>query len=959
MPDPCIGDDDLLALVDGTLAPEARALAERHIARCGPCRRLVAETIRRYDGVESAGAIGRYTRLEAIGAGAMGVVYAAYDPELDRKVALKVLRVPPSAPDTEALRARIVREGQALARLSHPNVVHVYEVGTIGDRVFLAMELIDGRTLAGWLEEKPRTWREVLDVFCEAGRGLATAHAANLVHRDFKPENVLVGRDGRVCVTDFGLAKLLGVPEAPGSGPIQAGTPRYMSPEQLAGEAADARSDIFSFCVATYEALFGAPPFKGGSVGELHASVERGLVAAPPRGSPVPSWVRRALLRGLRPAPADRYDSLDPLLHALAREPRARRRRGLFFAAAISVAALAIALVSRTRLPSCPEGAALKLAGAWDEPSKERIRAHVLGTAAPYAADAWRGFERSIDAYARRWSEAHAQTCEALRQGEQSSELFDLRMACLGDRLEELRTLALLVGSGDREVVAKAPSSAAELTALESCDGDEVLRRVKEPRDPRLRASVRALRGALSRAKAHERAGKYAEGLAVATEVARAAEALGYPPIRAEALHAVGRFEVFRGSYAAAEAKLGDALYAAEVARHDDLRARVLVDLVLLVGFLRSRPAEAERWARQAAAVIEGLGNPPLLRGRLDAYAGYVAYEDGRYAEALRYHERAFERYRARFGPEHLEVAMLLQARGDTLAALGRYADALRLLEQALSTRESALGTRHPRIAATLGSVANVLLALGRRTEAIASYRRALTIAEGALGPAHPAVALAYNNLAAALIDVGASDEAARHARTALRLYRQLHGGEHPDIAMALTNAGEALGRRGSRAEAANLLDDAVRMREKLLGADHPLVARSLLARGGLHRRQGNLHAAEVDLQRALRIREKKLGAAHPELAEVWLELGELWHQGRQPERSLRAFQGALGAARGRATLEASSHFGIARVLWDTRARRPEALSHARAAQAAYARAGDSGARDRGVVAAWLSTHAP
>ncbi|MBL8969241.1 MAG: serine/threonine protein kinase, partial [Myxococcales bacterium] len=242
--------------------------------------------------------IGRFTAVRQLGAGGMGVVYLAYDEQLDRKVAIKVLQERRSA-DTGSLgHARLLREAQAMAHVSHPNVAAVYEVGPIGEQVFVAMEFVEGKTLTQWLAAGPHDWRAVVEMFCQAGRGLAAAHAAELVHRDFKPENVIVGDDGRARVLDFGLARasrdLPTVPpaELPGhelrmSSSLSAqltqagslvGTPAYMSPEQYVRAAIDARSDQFSFCVSLFEGLYGSRPFWGQTLSELMAAIARGKV---------------------------------------------------------------------------------------------------------------------------------------------------------------------------------------------------------------------------------------------------------------------------------------------------------------------------------------------------------------------------------------------------------------------------------------------------------------------------------------------------------------------------------------------------------------------------------------------------------------------------------------------------------------------------------------------------------
>lgn len=313
----------------------------------------MTSVVRESDGSIPTGAtIGRYVVQGFIARSAMSEVYVAYDPELDRKLAIKLLHAEPSSGPVEGGRnAWLMREAQAIAKLSHPNVVIVHDVGSFGDRVFIAMELIEGATLSAWQRAEPRSWRDILRVFIAAGRGLQHAHEANLVHRDFKPDNVMVRADGQVRVMDFGLVRNLGAP-TPAPAPVgsvpsdpqaiaisetvdlgptlaettlietgrMAGTPAYMSPEQLFGRGADARSDQFSFCVALYRALFGTAPFAGLTVDALTVSVARGQITPPPERTEVPVNVWQALRRGLAVSPGNRYPSMSELLADLARQ---------------------------------------------------------------------------------------------------------------------------------------------------------------------------------------------------------------------------------------------------------------------------------------------------------------------------------------------------------------------------------------------------------------------------------------------------------------------------------------------------------------------------------------------------------------------------------------------------------------------------------------------------------------
>ncbi len=289
--------------------------------------------------------LSRYVVLEQIGRGGLGSVYRAYDPQLDRSVAIKVLH-------DRRESARLLREAQALARLSHPNVVTVHDVGVADDgAVFVAMELVEGSTISAWLAERSRSWTEVRDVFEQAGRGLLAAHEAGLVHRDFKPSNAIVG-NGNVRVLDFGLARAAGGTEEPEDAPRNLlaqtvtaagtwlGTPAYVAPEQIRGEDAGPPADQFSFCVALYEGLYGERPFVGEDVEQTLAAIRRCDPPSRPVGSRVPAWMHAVLLRGLRRAPTERWSSMADLLHALVRDRRSRRRQRIAIAGALVLATM-------------------------------------------------------------------------------------------------------------------------------------------------------------------------------------------------------------------------------------------------------------------------------------------------------------------------------------------------------------------------------------------------------------------------------------------------------------------------------------------------------------------------------------------------------------------------------------------------------------------------------------------
>lgn len=288
--------------------------------------------------------IGRYIVLQEIGAGATSVVYKAADPELDRQVAIKVLHVHPRPGSMgSGSQTRLLNEAKALAQLSHPNVITVHDVGAIGEQIFIAMELVEGQTLRKWLAEQQRHVTDIISVFAAAGRGLYAAHEAGLIHGDFKPANVIVGRDDRIRVLDFGLARRAAsasIPD-PDNG-VLVGTPAYMAPEQYAEQSICERSDQFSFCVALYEALYANRPFAGTSVAELRTSVLEGRVREPPQSRRVPTSLRRALMRGLSSKPEDRFPSMCSLLAEIERKPLTVRIARMLAPVAVTLTILAI-----------------------------------------------------------------------------------------------------------------------------------------------------------------------------------------------------------------------------------------------------------------------------------------------------------------------------------------------------------------------------------------------------------------------------------------------------------------------------------------------------------------------------------------------------------------------------------------------------------------------------------------
>ncbi|MEM7351975.1 MAG: serine/threonine-protein kinase, partial [Acidobacteriota bacterium] len=492
--------------------------------------------------------LGRYVVLGSIGSGGMGDIFSAYDPELDRKVAIKILhRRVLTSEARDVAQARLRREARAVAKLAHPNVVSIYDVGTVGECLFVAMELIAGQSLAEWLEQTQPPWQRIVETFEQAGRGLAAAHRAGLVHRDFKPSNVMLAADGRVRVVDFGLARSLDPqsaeaaavgarqeaagsppPDLPGSaawtrtGLVQ-GTPAYMAPEQQKGQKVDARADQYSFCVALFQALYGELP-SADVTQEATPSPAADKAPEAPRGR-VPATVRQVLLRGLQPDPDDRYPTMDALLADLAVDPSRRRRQLIGLAATLLTAVALVLLWPRDEL-LCT-GAERRLAGIWDVPRQTAIERIFLASERVYTKDLWSSVRRSLDDYTGIWQNQHTEVCEATHlRGEQSLEMLDRQMACLDQRLVELREVTNLFLHGEGKILQNPLDAVGSLGRLELCADRAALLGLPAPPSSEERRRQESIRAKLAQAKALEAAADYPQAANLAQQALEEAEAL-------------------------------------------------------------------------------------------------------------------------------------------------------------------------------------------------------------------------------------------------------------------------------------------------------------------------------------------------------------------------------------------------------------------------------------------------
>jgi tetratricopeptide (TPR) repeat protein/predicted Ser/Thr protein kinase len=816
--------------------------------------------------LERGATIGRYLVIERLGAGGMGVVYAAYDPELDRKVAVKLLRSE-VAGDPELGRARLIREAQAMAKLAHPNVVAVHDVGTFGDQVFVAMEFVQGRTLADWQGAEDRGWRETLDMFLQAGRGLIAAHAAGIVHRDFKPDNVLIGADGRPRVTDFGLARVAAEQDLPAPGAAtpsassdvvltQAGavmgTPAFMAPEQHLGLLADPRSDQFAFCVALWQGLYDQLPFAGDTLAELALAVTAGELAPLPRNN-VPAWLRVALLRGLAVDPAARWPTIDALLVALAHDPsRARRRRLVWlgaFALLLGLGLGAWQLQARQTAACAASGAAVS--AVWNSGARESVRAALLATGEPYAADTWTGVEGRLDAWSDAWRAAQVRACEV------RDELSGPRLVCLGDRLRHLRSLVGLLAAADRQIAAQAVRAAASLPSLTVCDDPSWLAAtVKPPEDEQVRARVEDERERLSQAAAQLQGGHYDEGEALAAAALEAAEALDYAPLQAEALHQVGEAHERQGDYAAAATRLEAAYNLSARTGHDEIAARTTIALTRVAGKRLAQHAAGLVWAQVAAVIVARLGEGDgLLTADLRSDIGLVLDARGDSTAGIERAREALAIREAKLGLDHPDVATSLHNLGVASFNLGLSEQAGDYFARALTIRRAVLGEEHPDVATSYNGLGNSHNVRGQIAEAIALYRKALAIREKALPADHPDIASTLSNLSVSLTYLRDYEPALVLQRRALAIRERAHAADHPDIAASWNNLGLIYSALERHAEARTHYQEALHRWERSLGPNHPALAFALLGIGKSHLARDDAEAALAPLERALALR--------------------------------------------------------------------------------------------------------
>jgi tetratricopeptide (TPR) repeat protein len=873
--------------------------------------------------------IGRFAILRKLGAGGMGVVMLAYDEELDRKVAIKLQL---GAGSVETVRAH--REAQGLARLSHPNVVQIYDVGHHEGSLYLAMEYVEGQSLDAWLRAKTRSHREVVRVFRAAGRGLAAAHAAKLVHRDFKPHNVLLCASSTpaepvVKVLDFGLARTVEVSElgsafaetltelaaagesAPAAHPLDpaltragavVGTPGYMAPEQLRSQPTDARTDQFSFCVSLWQGLYGELPFDRKSFVSYALAVVQGRRREPPKGSGVPTWLREVVERGLASDPAKRWPSMDALLAALDRDPTRRRRELL---AGVALLGLLVggtmyeqgrqASADQSALSTC-EAEGRGIDASWGATQAESVGSAMHATGAVDAESTWERTRVVLDEYAAEWSRLRTRACiDASIAGTRTSTWHEHARACLDDRQQSLEALVNVLELAKPEMVPHALTSALELPALAPCISDDLVVRARD--DEASRDQTRTLRARLERVTMLERTGEYQAALDEAEPLLAEAETLGgvlVPEIRAR----LGQVAAQAGAFDRAHQALERAFVEAGAAGLDELAVRIAATLTQHVGVVESDIEGALRWTSLGRMFIDraGLEGSELEAALLDSQAE-VLVAAGRHDEAIAAQRRALALLEEALGPEDLRVAEANYGLARALISKGEPSEAEAAGKRALAIEEAKLGPEHPRVASTLNLLGANCHAQRRYEEALVWFERSLAIKQQRLGPEHPKLASSLSNIGIIYFELEQFEQALPPLDRAAAIDEATYGTDSVQFAASLLNRALVLEELGRREQALRDLYRAVAICE---AADSPMLANSLNALGIVLRAAGRNEEARVVLERALALREpfgehELLDDIRGQLGQALASLGEI-ERGRALVEQMRSGMLARGA---------------------------------------------------------------
>ncbi|MEQ9503273.1 MAG: serine/threonine-protein kinase [Deltaproteobacteria bacterium] len=811
--------------------------------------------------------VGRFVVLDKLGEGAMGVVYAAFDPELDRKVAIKLLR--PDGANGDAAQARLHAEAKAMARLSHPNVVPAYEVGTFDGRVFIAMEFVDGVTLRAWCAAAPRTIRQRLAVLVAAGKGVAAAHAAGLVHGDFKPENILIDRDGRPRVLDFGLARPF---EAAGDVPEEAavtrssvaGTPAYMAPEQFDG-VVDARSDQFAFCVVAHEVLYGARPFEASTWQALREEVRAGRRRPTPLRSPVPRRVRVALATGLAPVAAERHTSIQALLLELERARDRRSRQALVGAALVGGGAVAAALLLAPTPPARCDGPPRSFASTYGATRRAEITEAVRATKAAYAETSVAAIDAAFDRHIAKVRAMERDACEATHvRHEQSEPLLSTRMLCLEERAQELAALSDGLAKVDAASVGRVANALATLTPVEVCADLEYLRRqTPPPADPEKRARVSTLEARLQRVRTLHDLAKFDEALTIARAAYAEVQDVDYPPLAASAATRLGWSEARVSRLDAAERHLHEGARLGLESGEVLAMAEAWDMLTYVTAVHRSDNGAAERYAGYAIALAPQLVGREATVSAFYGRRGWLYHRMGRIEDALADQQRALELREEHLGLDHPQTGYSYFYRARALVSVGRYEEALVDFERSREIFTKAYSEDDLMVVRSLHDRACTFVSMGEPAEALPIMERTRSYYVGKYGAEHINTAYIDLDLGRAHVALKQPRLARPYVESAVGRFETVRGAKHLEHGEALAVLGDLERVEGRFDRAARTLRRALSIQSAHVDGDTYKQLEALEALARVEEARGRAQEARSLFERVLKIYDRQFGVRH------------------------------------------------------------------------------------------------
>ncbi len=716
----CPEDEQLVALVEGGLDADSREPVAAHLEACAECLEVVTTLLRAQGKTRStplpSGAewAGRYRVGRILGRGAMGDVYGARDGKLDRDVALKILAdagelMSPSA------RERFERESKTMARLDHPHLITVFDADVWNGRPYVAMQLISGSTMRTWAPEQP--WRRIVDAYVKVAAGLATAHASGVLHRDIKPDNVLVDDGGSPVLTDFGLATTDSRSLSDDLDPddrltrpgAAIGTPAYMAPQRLVGGHASVGSDVYEFAASLYESLYGQPPARPARVGVMA------------RGQRLPLGLRRALARALDPDATRRYASMTAVRRALLAPER--WRRWLMATAGVAMIALLGGFIGTGLATAGPKSPCDTKPGSqwWQSRGQPQLAAHPHGSdLSPRVAD-----------HIAQW-EATRQTVCVASEGGVSATSTERQLACLDTNLQH--AIGVVEAVDDSTDWDAAMLAIDQLRSPERCLAvDRVIAEAPLPEEKGDRARARALRDRLARVEGQLAAGAVDVGADLAA-IRSDVDAFGYAPLHAETLLLEAESEVLQGRPQEAQRLTLEAMHQAEAASHDVLVARAATALTPRTAFLGEHERAAEYAKRAEASLVRLQGMFPELEASAANNQGIAAHRAGDFDKAGTLFSRAVELH----GPGTVKAAESKIGVAGALFQSGRTDEALALRLEALQELLEQRGERHPQVLRSFADLAGLHMSLGHYDEATPMVTRAMDLTRQVLGDQHP-----------------------------------------------------------------------------------------------------------------------------------------------------------------------------------------------------------------------------